>query len=61
MLVKSSAIDDSLRLLTEVKSSGTHFEVLGLEGQLLGLGLEASGPRKLPCFRLEDSTVFWNR
>ena len=35
----------------EVESSRTHFEVLGL-------GLEASSPRKLPCPRLEDSTIF---
>ena len=28
-------------------------QVLGL-----GLGLEALGPRKLPCPRLEDSTIF---
>ena len=33
-------------------SSRTHFEVLGL-------GLEASSPRKLPCPRLEDSTIFY--
>ena len=45
-------------------SSRTHFEVLGLglglEGQVLGLGLglEASSPRKLPCPRLEDNTIF---
>ena len=31
--------------------SRTHFEVLGL-------GMEASSPRKLPCPRLEDSTIF---
>ena len=41
-----------------------NFEVLGLglglEGQVLGLGLEASSPRKLACPRLEDSTIFWN-
>ena len=43
-------------------SSRTHFEVLGLglEGQVLGLGLEASSPRKLACPRLKDSTIFWN-
>ena len=37
------------------------FEVLGfgLEGQVLGLGLEASSPRKLACPRLEDSSIFW--
>ena len=40
----------------EVESSRTHFEVLGLEGQVLGL--EASSPRKLACPRLEDSTIF---
>ena len=33
-------------------ASRTHFEVLGL-------GLEASSPRKLPCPWLEDSTIFW--
>ena len=39
-------------------ASRTHFEVLGLglEGQVLGL--EALGPRKLACPRLEDSTIF---
>ena len=44
-----------------MESSRTHFEVLGLglEGQVLGLGLEASSPRKLPCPWLEDSTIFW--
>ena len=47
-------------LVPEVESSRTsltsrtHFEVLGL-----GLGLEASSPRKLACPRLEDSTIFW--
>ena len=42
-------------------SSRTHFEVLGLglEGQVLGLGLEALSPRKLACPRLEDSSIFW--
>ena len=44
---------------TEVESSRTDFEVLGLEGQVLGLGLEASRPPKLACPRLEDSTIFW--
>ena len=50
-------VNDAL-LRAEVKSSRTHFEVLGLEGQVLGLGLEASSPRKLACPRLEDSTIF---
>ena len=39
-------------------ASRTHFEVLGLEGQVLGLGLEASSPRILPSPRLENSTIF---
>ena len=32
-------------------------DVLGLEDQVIGL--EASSPPKLPCPRLEDSTIFW--
>ena len=36
-------------------ASRTHFEFLGLEGQVLGL--EASSSRKLPCPRLEDSSI----
>ena len=43
--------------LAEVESLRTHFEVLGVKGQVLGL--EASSPRKLACPRLEDSTIFW--
>ena len=31
---------------------------LASKPQVLGLGLEALGPRKLPCPRLEDSTTF---
>ena len=31
---------------------------LASKPQVLGLGLEALGPRKLPCPRLEDSTNF---
>ena len=44
----------------EAESLRTHFEVLGLDlkDEVLGLGLEASRPRKLPCPRLEDSTIF---
>ena len=38
-------------VLKHVLASRTHFEVLGLE-------LKALGPRKLPCSRLEDSTIF---
>ena len=61
-----SEVESSRTLL----ASRTHFEVLGLGfvGQVLGFGLEASSPRKLPCPRLEDSTLFfeqlkfcWNR
>ena len=46
--------------LAEVESSRTHFEVLGLglKGPIVGLGLEASSSRKLPCPRLEDSAIF---
>ena len=33
---------------------------LASKPQVLGLGLEASSPRKLPCPRLEDSTIFLN-
>ena len=31
---------------------------LASKPQVLGLGLKALGPRKLPCPRLEDSTIF---
>ena len=48
------------RRFAEVESSRTRFDVLGLglEGQVLGLVLQASNPRKLPCPRLEDSSIF---
>ena len=54
-------MESSRTSLASRTSSRTHFEVvgLGLEGQVLGLGLEASSPRKLACPRLEDSTIFW--
>ena len=48
-------MESSRTSLASRTSSRTHFEVLGL-----GLGLEASSPRKLACPRLEDSTIFWN-
>ena len=48
-------VESSRTSLASRTSSRTHFEVLGL-----GLGLEASSPRKLACPRLEDSTIFWN-
>ena len=54
-------MESSRTSLASRTSSRTHFEVLGLglglEGQVLGLGLEASSPRKLACPRLEDSTI----
>ena len=57
ILVYSLAKVESLRTSL---ASRTHFEVLGLgfglEGQVRGL--EASSPQKLPCTRLEDSTIF---
>ena len=51
-------IESSRTSLASRTSSKTHFEVLGLglEGQVLGL--EVSSPRKLPCPRLDDSTIF---
>ena len=55
-------VESSRTSLASRTSSRTHFVVLGLglEGQVLGLGLglEASSPRKLACPRLEDSTIF---
>ena len=51
-------VESSRTSLASRTSSRTDFEVLGLEGQVLGLGLEASSPRKLACPRLEDSTIF---
>ena len=42
-------VKSSRTSLASRTSSRTHFEVLGLE---------ALGPRKLPCPRLEDSTIF---
>ena len=43
-----------------LEASRTHFEIFGpgLEGQVLGLGLETFSPPKLPCPRLENSTIF---
>ena len=54
-------MESSRTSLASRTSSRTDFKVLGLglEGQVLGLGLEASSPRKLACPRLEDSTIFW--
>ena len=54
-----SEVEFSRTSLASRTFSRTHFEVLGLKGQVLGLGLEASSPRKLACPRLEDSTIFW--
>ena len=60
-LIWLAEVESSRTSLASRTSSRTHFEVLGLglEGQVLGLGLEASSPRKLACPRLEDSTIFW--
>ena len=55
-------VESSRTSLASRTSSRTHFEVLGhglgLEGQVLGLGLEASSPRKLACPRAEDRPIF---
>ena len=61
MVVCLSEVESSRTSLASRTSSRTHLEVLGLglEGQVLGLGLEASSPRKLACPRLEDSAIFW--
>ena len=61
MACSQAEVESSRTSLALTTSSRTHFEVLGLglEGQVLDLGLEASSPRKLACPRLEDSTVFW--
>ena len=65
-IIFSLFLTTTRHLISEVESlwtslpsrttSRTHFEALGLEGQVLGL--EASSPRKLPCPRLENSTIF---
>ena len=58
---KTKVTKENLRVdhyLPEVESSRTHFNVLGLDLKGQVLGLEASSPRKLPCLRLEDSTIF---
>ena len=47
-----SEVESSRTSLASRTYSRTHFEVLGL-------GFEASSPRKLPSPRLEDSTIFW--
>ena len=54
-------MESSRTSLASRTSSRTHFEVLGfgLEGQVLGLGLEAWSSRKLACPRLEEDTIFW--
>ena len=46
-------MESSRTSLASRTSSRTHFEILDL-----GLGLEASSPRKLACPRLKDSTIF---
>ena len=56
LMIRGGVLENVLSLRT---SSRTHFEVLGLEGQVLGLGLEALSPQKLPCPRLKNSTISW--
>ena len=52
-------VESSSTSLASRTSSRTHFEVLGHEAQVLGLGLKkASILQKLPCSWLEDSTIF---
>ena len=51
LLLLRAKVESSRTSLASRTSSRTHFEVLGL-------GLEALGPRKLPCPRLEYSTIF---
>ena len=51
-LASLSEVESSRTSLASRTSSRTHFEVLGL-------GLEASSPRKLACPRLEDRSIFW--
>ena len=57
---KPAGVESSRTSLALRTSLRTHFEVLGLglEGQVLGVGLEASSSQKLTCPRLEDSTIF---
>ena len=55
----STEMESSRTLLASRTSSKIHFEVLGLKGKVLGLGHEASSPRKFPCPRFENSTIFW--
>ena len=59
-MLSIAEVESSRTSLASRTSSRTHFEVLclGLEGQVLGLGLEALSPQKLPCPRLEDITIF---
>ena len=54
-------MESSRTFLASRMSSRTHFEVLslGLERQVLGLGLKASSSQKLPCSRLEDSLHYF--
>ena len=46
-------VESSRTSLASRTSFRTRFEVLGLEGQVLGFGLEASSPGKLPCPTVE--------
>ena len=59
LLLYTPEVESSRTSLASRTSSRTHFEGLGLEGHVLGLGFEPSSPQKLACPRLEDSTIFW--
>ena len=52
----SRLVRSKLEVESSRSSTRTHFKVLGLEGQVLGL--EASSPQKLACLRLEDTIIF---
>ena len=56
----AKVLKDRGGVLKDVLGHDNTFEVicLGLEGQVHGLGLEASSLQKLPCPRLEDSIIF---
>ena len=60
--LSKSDVESSRTSLASRTSSRTHFEVLGLglgyEGQVLGLGLEASSPRKLAVLGSRTALFF---
>ena len=44
---------------SELESSRTHFEVLGLEAQVLGFEAYNYKSSKMSCSWLKDSIIFW--